>query len=164
MPGMNTRSPRHEPIMMIRPPVFRCLSAACVATKTPRTLTAKTRSKSARVVSSTGTGMTVPALFTSTSSRPRVATVLSTAFRTASASAASAWSASEPERLGQALLVPEEKCVFGRGGRRTDDPEERVLLVRQLPGENQWVDPVENPFLSRSQLRLEATDAGVRRT
>ena len=41
MPGMNTRSPRHEPIMMIRPPVFRCLSAACVATKTPRTLIAK---------------------------------------------------------------------------------------------------------------------------
>ena len=41
---------------MIRPPVFRCLSAACVATKTPRTLTAKTRSKSARVVSSTFAG------------------------------------------------------------------------------------------------------------
>src|SRR6267378_2224802 len=74
MPGMNTRSPRHEPIMMIRPPVFRCLSAACVATKTPRTSTAKTRSKSARVVSSTFIGMTVPALFTSTSSRPSVVT------------------------------------------------------------------------------------------
>src|SRR6476659_5035477 len=36
-------------------------------------------------------GMAVPALFTRTSSRPSVVTVLSTACRTASASAASAW-------------------------------------------------------------------------
>src|SRR6266850_2491001 len=91
MPGIITRSPRHEPIMMMRPPACMCLSAACVATKTPRTLTANTRSKSASVASSTFIGMTVPALFTSTSSRPKVVTVLSTAFLTASASAASAW-------------------------------------------------------------------------
>ena len=51
---------------------------------------AKPRSKSARVVSSTFIGMTVPALFTSTSSRSNVVTVFSTAFLTASASAASA--------------------------------------------------------------------------
>ena len=79
--------------MMIRPPGFRCLSAACVATNVPRTLIANTRSKSARVVSSTGAGTIVPALFTNTSSRPSVLTVFSTAFLTASASAASAWMA-----------------------------------------------------------------------
>ena len=32
MPGIITRSPRHEPIMMIRPPAFMCFSATCVAT------------------------------------------------------------------------------------------------------------------------------------
>src|SRR6202007_2212260 len=79
-----------EPLWSSPPPLFRCLSAACVATKTPRTLTAKTRSKSASVVSSTFIGMTVPALFTSTSSRSNVVTVSSTASLTASASAASA--------------------------------------------------------------------------
>src|SRR6266581_5601909 len=32
------RSPAAEPIMMMRPPLFICFSAACVATKVPRTL------------------------------------------------------------------------------------------------------------------------------
>src|SRR5208282_2005779 len=50
-----------------------------------------TRSISSSVVSSNGFGMAVPALFTSTSSRPKVATVFSTARLTASTSAASAW-------------------------------------------------------------------------
>ena len=50
-----------------------------------------TRSISSSVVSSKVFGMAVPALFTSTSSRPKVATVFSTASLTASTSAASAW-------------------------------------------------------------------------
>jgi len=33
-----TRSPTDEPIMMIRPPLFMCFSAACVATKVPRNI------------------------------------------------------------------------------------------------------------------------------
>ena len=65
--------------MMMRPPLFMCFSAACVATKMPRTLMSITRSSSSSVVSSNVFGMAVPALFTSTSSRPKVATVFSTA-------------------------------------------------------------------------------------
>src|SRR2546421_1249675 len=77
--------------MMMRPPLFMCLSAACVATSVPRTLMSMTRSISSSVVSSNVFGMAVPALFTSTSSRPKIATALSTAPSTALASAASAW-------------------------------------------------------------------------
>src|SRR5260370_24596587 len=77
--------------MMMRPPSFMCFSAACVATNTPRMLMSITRSISSSVVSANDFGMAVPALFTSTSSRPNVATVFSTAAATASASAASAW-------------------------------------------------------------------------
>ena len=54
--------------MMMRPPLFMCFSAACVAMNTPRTLMSITRSISSSVVSSNGFGMAVPALFTSTSS------------------------------------------------------------------------------------------------
>ena len=50
-----------------------------------------TRSISSSVDSSNGFGMAVPALFTSTSSRPKVATAFSTAPLTASTLAASAW-------------------------------------------------------------------------
>ena len=51
---------------------FMCLSAACVATSVPRTLMSITRSISSSVVSSKVFGMAVPALFTRTSSRPKV--------------------------------------------------------------------------------------------
>src|SRR5207302_2240038 len=83
-----------EPIMMMRPPLFMCFSAACVATSAPRTLMSITRSSSSSVVSSNVFGMAVPALFTRTSSRPNVLTAFATEPRTASASAASAWIAS----------------------------------------------------------------------
>jgi hypothetical protein len=71
--------------MMMRPPLFMCFSAACVVANTPRMLMSITRSISSSVVSSNVFGMAVPALFTSTSSRPKVATVFSTAPLTASA-------------------------------------------------------------------------------
>src|SRR6266481_1289259 len=73
-----TRSPTLEPIMMMRPPLFMCFRAACVATKVPRTLMSIRRSNSSSVVSSNVFGTAVPALFTRTSSRPNVATVFST--------------------------------------------------------------------------------------
>src|SRR6266436_903437 len=76
---------------MMRPPLFICFSAACVARNTPRTLMSSTRSISSTVVSSNVFGMAVPALFTSTSRRPNVVTVFSTAALPASASVASAW-------------------------------------------------------------------------
>src|SRR5437870_11047236 len=77
--------------MMMRPPLFMCFSAACVAMNTPRTLMSSTRSISSSVVSSNVFGMAVPALFTRTSSLPNVSTVLLTPALTASASLASAW-------------------------------------------------------------------------
>src|SRR5205809_2742353 len=76
---------------MMRPPVFRCFNAACVARKTPRTLMSSTRSISSSVVSSNVFGMAVPALFTRMSRPSKVATVFSTAALTAFASVASAW-------------------------------------------------------------------------
>src|SRR6267154_450188 len=90
-PGATARSPTADPMVMMRPPLFKCLSAACVAASVPRRLMSITRSISSSVVSTNVFGMAVPALFTSTSSWPKVATVLSTAPLTASTSAASAW-------------------------------------------------------------------------
>ncbi len=57
--------------MMMRPPSGICLSAAWVVTNTPRTLISITRSSSSSVASSNGFGIAVPALFTSTSMRPK---------------------------------------------------------------------------------------------
>src|SRR5580698_89553 len=107
MPPNPMLSPTQEPILMMRPPLFLCFSAACVATNIPRTLIAKTRSKFSRLVSTTGSGMHVPALFTSTSSLPNVVTVCSTAPFTASASAASALHLSVAA-VSRQLLVLEE--------------------------------------------------------
>src|SRR5437899_2820651 len=45
-----TRSPTAEPIMMMRPPLFMCFSAACVAASVPRTLMSIMRSISSSVV------------------------------------------------------------------------------------------------------------------
>ena len=46
---MIIRSPTHDPIMTIRPPLLMCLSAACVAMNVPRTLMSITRSNSSSV-------------------------------------------------------------------------------------------------------------------
>src|SRR5213593_1554464 len=97
--------------MMMRPPGFMCLSAACVATSVPRTLMSITRSISWSVVSSKVFGMAVPALFTSTSSRPKVATVFSTASLTASTSAASAWIATAFPPLSSIALTTTEAAL-----------------------------------------------------
>src|SRR5207237_7021416 len=80
-----------DPVMMMRPPLFMYFIASCVAANVPRKLMSITRSISSSVVSSNVFGMAVPALFTSTSSRPKVAKVFSTAPLTAPTSAASAW-------------------------------------------------------------------------
>ena len=67
-----------------------CFSAACVTIIVPRKLMFIMRSISSRVVSSNFFGMAVPALLTSTSKPPKVATVFSTAAPTAPASVESA--------------------------------------------------------------------------
>src|SRR2546429_797834 len=97
--------------MMMRPPLFMCFSAACVATSAPRTLMSITRSISSSVVSSKVFGIAVPALFTSTSSRPKVATVFSTAPLTASTSAASAWIATAFPPLSSIALTTAEAAL-----------------------------------------------------
>jgi DNA-binding NtrC family response regulator len=72
-----------------------------------------------------------------------------------------AWSATEPSRVGEALVPREdgEPSVFGRG--EADDDEPRAVLVRQRPYGNARAGAVENPFLSRKHLRLRAEDGGV---
>jgi hypothetical protein len=66
------------------------------------------------------------------------------------------WTASEPERLGETLLVTnDEPGVFGRGEKLDDERESRIVLQRQRPGENQPAAVPENPFLSRVHLHIE---------
>src|SRR6202162_3895081 len=91
--------------MMMRPPSFMWFSAAWVVANTPRMLMSITRSISSSVVSSNGFGMAVPALFTSTSSRPKAATAFSTAPLTALASAASAWIATAFPPASSMVLI-----------------------------------------------------------
>lgn len=63
-----------------------------------------------------------------------------------------AWSADEPARLGEVLLVPGGAgCVLGRGG---------ATLVRQRPGITEPTGPPRAPRLSRQQLRLQALGGG----
>jgi DNA-binding NtrC family response regulator len=74
------------------------------------------------------------------------------------------WSADDPSRVGEALLLPEEgdrrgSFVFGRGT-RSDGRRERVRLVRQRPGEIAEAPPLETPHLSRSQLVLRRHPEG----
>jgi len=73
-----------------------------------------------------------------------------------------AWTANEPHRLGETLLIdgPGPR-VFGRGAPSGDDPAPRALLVRQRPGINQPAATVENPFLSRVHLRIQRRGDGL---
>jgi DNA-binding NtrC family response regulator len=64
--------------------------------------------------------------------------------------------ASQPERIGEVLLVTPEPRLFGRGGAEVGEEAPRIDLVRQLPGANEPRPPVEHPFLSRQHLRLSA--------
>jgi two-component system nitrogen regulation response regulator GlnG/two-component system response regulator HydG len=68
------------------------------------------------------------------------------------------WSAQEPERVGEVLLPEREPAFFGRD---SETLEPRALLVRQRPGENEATPPLQNPFLSRRQLRLRLADEGI---
>jgi two-component system nitrogen regulation response regulator GlnG/two-component system response regulator HydG len=71
------------------------------------------------------------------------------------------WTASEPARVGEALLPRASgDAVFGRGD-EGDPGEARAALVRQRPGENARTPPLDNPFLSRRQMRLRGEAGGV---
>ena len=115
--------------MMMRPPSFMCFSAACVAMNMPRILMSITRSSSSSVVSSNFFGIAVPALFTSTSSPPKVATVFSIAALTASASVASAWMVIDNVFIngGPALLALQQNANSPEKDKRA--AEDQVLDV-----------------------------------
>jgi two-component system nitrogen regulation response regulator GlnG/two-component system response regulator HydG len=71
------------------------------------------------------------------------------------------WAPGDGARLGE-VLFPRTGAFFGRGPsdeRGADHP--RVGFVRQRPNENRPGADVEEPFLSRKQLRFEVDDDAI---
>jgi len=72
------------------------------------------------------------------------------------------WCREEPERVGEVLLLQPDAShvhLFGRGDDAPSDPAHRRLQpVRQRPGENVPVAPLEAKRLSREQLLLQRLD------
>jgi DNA-binding NtrC family response regulator len=70
------------------------------------------------------------------------------------------WSRQEPDRLGEALLLPSNDpgpWIFGRG---SGGEQRRISLVRQRPGAIEQVGPLACPRISRMQLRLSVGAGG----
>jgi two-component system nitrogen regulation response regulator GlnG/two-component system response regulator HydG len=70
--------------------------------------------------------------------------------------------ADDPSRLGEVLLLPPSRgrpFVFGRGDAPSGDVV-RARLVRQRPGQNTEMPPLEASDLSRSQLLLKSHPEG----
>ncbi|MDB4940992.1 MAG: Nitrogen regulation protein NtrC [Labilithrix sp.] len=67
------------------------------------------------------------------------------------------WSKNDGPRLGE-VLFPKHGAVWGRGA-TSDVDEPRVALVRQAPGKTRPAAELENPFLSRRQLRFDVPNA-----
>jgi two-component system nitrogen regulation response regulator GlnG/two-component system response regulator HydG len=71
------------------------------------------------------------------------------------------WSEADPSLAGAWLPLRAGKpLVLGRAG--DDDAEDRIVPVRQRPGENEPSPPIADPFLSREQLRVTAQKDDVR--
>ncbi len=73
------------------------------------------------------------------------------------------WSAAEPERVGEVAFVPGSR-VLGRGEARPDDDAPRLQFVRQRPGEGVVQPGLGGRGVSRRQLRVEPSGAGLRVT
>jgi DNA-binding NtrC family response regulator len=72
------------------------------------------------------------------------------------------WCASGNERLGEILSLSEdEPSDFGRGDDDAGEGPPRAWLVRERPGRRERRPAIDNPFLSRRQLRLEQRTDGV---
>jgi DNA-binding NtrC family response regulator len=74
------------------------------------------------------------------------------------------WSHDQPQCVGEcALLEPavHSEWVMGRGARCADDPAERLVFIRQQPGENLAGSPLAGISISRLQLRLRLGDGGL---
>jgi two-component system nitrogen regulation response regulator GlnG/two-component system response regulator HydG len=65
-----------------------------------------------------------------------------------------AWADGEPERLGETWLPSTAWSIFGRGGGSPADPHPRLSPVRIRPGRVDAGPPLENPRVSRVQMRL----------
>lgn len=74
-----------------------------------------------------------------------------------------AWSAAEPERVGEVCLFPEEgeELLLGRGAASEDDPAERMVFARQRPDALLPGPPLKESGLSRSQALLRAVPSGI---
>jgi two-component system nitrogen regulation response regulator GlnG/two-component system response regulator HydG len=76
------------------------------------------------------------------------------------AALAVAFCAGEPARTGEVIVLPAGDpgrwSVLGRGPTRPDDPHPRLQLVRSRPGQILAGAPLENPRVSRVQLRVRA--------
>ena len=74
-----------------------------------------------------------------------------------------AWSASEPERVGEVALLPSEsEWLLGRGEALDGDPAERIRFHRQRPGLWQPTGPLTGPAISRRQAIVRAAEQSLR--
>ena len=69
------------------------------------------------------------------------------------------WAQREGSRLGE-VLFPRSGAIFGRGPVEDHD-DDRIGLVRQRPKKNHGAADVEDPFLSRRQLRFDVDDEAI---
>ena len=75
-----------------------------------------------------------------------------------------AWSMSEPERIGQAALLPDGALprLLGRGGGSAEDAHARLSFFRQRPGSLEATEPLAGRGLSRNQLLISPSRAGLK--
>jgi transcriptional regulator with AAA-type ATPase domain len=66
------------------------------------------------------------------------------------------WAKRDGDRLGETLF-PRHRTIFGRGPLE-DDEDDRVGFVRQRPKRNVPAADIDDPFVSRRQLRFEMVD------
>jgi transcriptional regulator with AAA-type ATPase domain len=69
------------------------------------------------------------------------------------------WAKTDGARLGETLF-PKTGAVFGRGP-LDDDDDDRVGFVRQRPKTNARAADIEDPFISRKQLKFEVSDDAI---
>jgi two-component system nitrogen regulation response regulator GlnG/two-component system response regulator HydG len=74
-----------------------------------------------------------------------------------------AWSAAEPQRIGEVALVePGEPLMLGRGAAEPGDEHARASFARQRPGVITPAPPIEGPAISHDQVLLEPTPEGIK--
>ena len=76
-----------------------------------------------------------------------------------------AWSVDEPDRVGEAFLIPTDdaraRYLLGRGEYRPEDGSARLLPFQQRPGWRAPMPPLMTPTISREQLRLQLDEHGA---